>query len=137
MKAAPSSSSCPENRPRPHASISVSAVVSLSSSSSASQRRRAVTAAAHLTFSLLLSPSIGVREVALKFLGFTTTLVGDSAPLLGLIRLDVELNKDFSNISGNGNARGRPARDEVMVRTSILPFYFDDFVNYVLELLGK
>ncbi|KAA0053323.1 hypothetical protein E6C27_scaffold102G001480 [Cucumis melo var. makuwa] len=39
-------------------------------------------------------------EVAVKFLGFTIGLVGDSPPLLGWIRLDVELNKDFSNISG-------------------------------------
>ncbi|KAA0035751.1 hypothetical protein E6C27_scaffold403G00230 [Cucumis melo var. makuwa] len=47
-----------------------------------------------------LRSSSRVREVALEFLGFTTGLVGDSPPLLGWIRLDVELNKDFSNISG-------------------------------------
>ncbi|TYK14639.1 ty3-gypsy retrotransposon protein [Cucumis melo var. makuwa] len=41
----------------------------------------------------------GVREVVLEFLGFTADLVGDSLPLLGWIRVDVELNKDFSQLS--------------------------------------
>ncbi|KAA0068152.1 hypothetical protein E6C27_scaffold238G001190 [Cucumis melo var. makuwa] len=42
----------------------------------------------------------GVREVTLKFWGFTASVVGANSPLLGWIRLDVELSKDFSYISG-------------------------------------
>ncbi|KAA0047811.1 hypothetical protein E6C27_scaffold133G00630 [Cucumis melo var. makuwa] len=47
----------------------------------------------------------GVRKVALEFLGFTVGLVGDSPPFLKWIRLDVELNKDFSNILGTVSFR--------------------------------
>ncbi|TYJ97661.1 hypothetical protein E5676_scaffold37G00260 [Cucumis melo var. makuwa] len=48
-------------------------------------------------------------EVTLGFFGFTANLVGVNYPLLGWIRLDANLNKNFSYISGNGMARGRPA----------------------------
>ncbi|TYK26010.1 hypothetical protein E5676_scaffold1567G00150 [Cucumis melo var. makuwa] len=51
-----------------------------------------------------------VREVTLEFWGFTTSEVGANSLMLGWIRVDVELNKDFNYSSGNGMARGRPAR---------------------------
>ncbi|KAA0051540.1 ty3-gypsy retrotransposon protein [Cucumis melo var. makuwa] len=94
-------------------------------------------ATAHLTFSILLAPPVGlsaisasttrcisssvhrpmqsrgrraslfdrrrvksktsrVNEVTLKFWGVTASVVGANSPLFGWIRLDVELNKDFS-----------------------------------------
>ncbi|TYK05034.1 gag-protease polyprotein [Cucumis melo var. makuwa] len=37
-----------------------------------------------------------VREVTFRFWGVTTSVVGANSPLFGWIRLDVELNKDFS-----------------------------------------
>ncbi|TYK26210.1 hypothetical protein E5676_scaffold111G001390 [Cucumis melo var. makuwa] len=40
--------------------------------------------------------------VTLEFWGFTTSTVGANSPLLGWIRVDVELNKDFSYSSGKG-----------------------------------
>ncbi|KAA0054233.1 gag-protease polyprotein [Cucumis melo var. makuwa] len=53
---------------------------------------------------------LGVSEVTLKFSGVTASVVRVNSPLFGWIRLDVELNKDFSYSSSNGMARGRPAR---------------------------
>ncbi|TYK03424.1 hypothetical protein E5676_scaffold121G00220 [Cucumis melo var. makuwa] len=52
------------------------------------------------------SPSDLVRsEVTLEFLGFTTCVVWSNSPLLGWMRLDVDLNKDFSYISGMASFR--------------------------------
>ncbi|KAA0026032.1 gag-protease polyprotein [Cucumis melo var. makuwa] len=46
----------------------------------------------------MLSP--GVSEVTLEFMSVTASVVGTNSPLFGWIRLDVELNKDFSYSSG-------------------------------------
>ncbi|TYK26816.1 hypothetical protein E5676_scaffold260G00010 [Cucumis melo var. makuwa] len=43
-----------------------------------------------------------VSEVTLRFWGVATSVVGTNSPLFGWIRLDVELNKDFSYSSGKG-----------------------------------
>ncbi|KAA0051543.1 pol protein [Cucumis melo var. makuwa] len=43
-----------------------------------------------------------VTEVTLRFWGVTTSVVGANSPLFGWIRLDVELNKNFSYSSGKG-----------------------------------
>ncbi|KAA0067946.1 SH3 domain-containing protein C23A1.17-like [Cucumis melo var. makuwa] len=50
------------------------------------------------TFSL---PASCVSEVTLRFWGVTASVVGANSPLFGWIRLDVELNKDFSYSSVN------------------------------------
>ncbi|KAA0067506.1 mucin-19-like isoform X6 [Cucumis melo var. makuwa] len=44
--------------------------------------------------------TLGVSEVTLGFWGVTARVVGANSPLFGWIRLDVELNKDFSYSSG-------------------------------------
>ncbi|KAA0061988.1 hypothetical protein E6C27_scaffold89G002930 [Cucumis melo var. makuwa] len=46
--------------------------------------------------------SFGVSEVTLRFCGVTTSVIGANSPLFEWIRLDVELNKDFSYSSGKG-----------------------------------
>ncbi|KAA0034011.1 hypothetical protein E5676_scaffold1418G00150 [Cucumis melo var. makuwa] len=43
-----------------------------------------------------------VSEVTLRFWGITASVVGANSPLFGGIRLDVELNKDFSYSLGKG-----------------------------------
>ncbi|KAA0041631.1 hypothetical protein E5676_scaffold242G00130 [Cucumis melo var. makuwa] len=47
-------------------------------------------------------PSLGVSDVTLRFSGVTASVVGANSPLFGWIRLDVELNKNFSYSSGKG-----------------------------------
>ncbi|KAA0040200.1 hypothetical protein E5676_scaffold190G00240 [Cucumis melo var. makuwa] len=53
--------------------------------------------------SFVVAPtSSGVSEVTLRFWGVTASVVGANSPLFGWIRLNVELNKDFSYSSGKG-----------------------------------
>ncbi|KAA0049644.1 pol protein [Cucumis melo var. makuwa] len=58
----------------------------------------------------IFDPPLHLTEVTLEFFGFTASLVGVNSPLLGWFCFDADLNKNFSYISGKGNAKGKPAR---------------------------
>ncbi|KAA0056322.1 hypothetical protein E5676_scaffold11G001010 [Cucumis melo var. makuwa] len=77
-----------------------------------SPSRAARRSAGHLCLNRTSHSLLRVRDVTLEFMGFTRSVVGANSPLLGWIRLDIELNRNFSYILGKGMARGRPARDK-------------------------